>query len=72
MAKQDWTPFEVTQGHLPKLAKQGFMTTVGLAVSHVPEDPALPTLADRYVVTFMTFYKREFRAPLKQFFRLMM
>jgi hypothetical protein len=44
-------------GHLQKLVKQGFMTVVELAVCHVPEDPAFPSHAEGYVVSFMAFYE---------------
>jgi hypothetical protein len=50
-------------GHLQKLEKQGFMTSVELVACRVPEDPALPTPVGGYVVSFVVFYEWGFGTP---------
>jgi hypothetical protein len=64
MAEQDLFPSIVTPSHLQKLMKHGFMSVAELKVYRVPEDPASPTPMEGYVVSFTSFYEREFgRAP---------
>jgi hypothetical protein len=40
--------------------KHGFLPVAELEICRLPEDPALPTLADGYVVSFMAFYEQGF------------
>jgi hypothetical protein len=63
MAEQDWTPSKVRQGHLQNIANQGMMMAMELVACLVPEDPAFPTPAEGYVVTFVAFYKSGFGMP---------
>jgi hypothetical protein len=58
MVEQIWTPSKVTQEHLQNLMSQGFMMAAELVT---------PTLEERYVVSFMAFYKRGFDVPSHQF-----
>jgi hypothetical protein len=44
------------QGHLQKLAKQGFMTAAELTACSVLEDPTFPTPVEGYMVSFVAFY----------------
>jgi hypothetical protein len=67
MAKLDWTPSKVMQGHLQNLTNQGFMMAAEHMACHVLEDPAFPAPTDGYVVTVMTFYELEFGAPSHRF-----
>jgi hypothetical protein len=67
MAEQDWTPSTIMLDHLQKLMKHGFMVATKLEACHVPEDPAFPTPAKGYVVSFMAFYERGFSMPLHRF-----
>jgi hypothetical protein len=67
MVEQIWTPSKVTQEHLQNLMSQGFMMAAELVTYRVPEDPVSPTLEERYVVSFMAFYKRGFDVPSHQF-----
>jgi hypothetical protein len=60
------------QGHLQKLTKQGFMMAVKPATCRVPGDPALPTPAKGYVVSFVAFYKRGFGTHSHRFLRLLL
>jgi hypothetical protein len=64
MAEQDWTTSTVTLSHLQKLMRHGFLSTVEIETYPLPEDPALPTPADGYVVSFTAFYEWGFGAPL--------
>jgi hypothetical protein len=53
--------------HLEKLMKHWFMAVVELGACRVLEDPASPTLAEGYVVSFVAFYERGFSMPPHQF-----
>jgi hypothetical protein len=63
MAEQDWTPFTITQGHLQNLTKHEFMTVAELTACSVLEEPAFPMPVEGYMVSFMSFYEREFSMP---------
>jgi hypothetical protein len=67
MAEHDWTPSSITSGHPQKLVKHGFMTAAELTTCSVLEDPAFPTPAEGYVVSFMAFYEWGFSMPLHWF-----
>jgi hypothetical protein len=67
MVELDWTPSTITQGHLQKLSKQGFMTAVELAACCV--DPVFPAHAEGYVVPFVAFYEQRFGMPSHRFLR---
>jgi hypothetical protein len=71
MAEQDWTPATIKLGHLQKLVKQGFMAAAELMAYHVPEDPAFPTPAEGYVVSFVAFYEQGFGTPSHRFLHLL-
>jgi hypothetical protein len=49
--------------HQQKLMKHGFLSAAELETYRLSEDPALTTPADGYMVSFMAFYERGFRAP---------
>jgi hypothetical protein len=63
MVVQGWIHSTVTQCHLHKLAKQGFMTAAELTGCRVPKDPTFPAPAEGYVVSFLVFYEQEFGMP---------
>jgi hypothetical protein len=43
--------------YLQKLVKHGFMSAAELEACQVPKDPALPALAEGYVVSFTAFHE---------------
>jgi hypothetical protein len=57
----------ITQGHLQKLRKQGFMMVAELTACRVPEDLAFPTPAEGYVVSFVAFCEWGFGTPSHRF-----
>jgi hypothetical protein len=63
MAESGWTSSEVTQEHLQNLVSQGYMMVVELTTYCIPEDPASPVQAGRYVMACMRFYERVFGVP---------
>jgi hypothetical protein len=67
MDEQDWTPSTVTLSHLQKLMKHGCLSVAELETCWLSEDLAFPAPADGYVVPFIAFYERGFRAPPHQF-----
>jgi hypothetical protein len=69
MEEQDKTPSTITLGHLQKLVKHGFMSTVELGACRVLEDTMFPAPMEGYVVSFTAFYDRGFNVPPHQFFR---
>jgi hypothetical protein len=52
--------------------KHGFISAAELEAYWVLKDPALPTLVERYVVSFTAFYERGFVVPSHQFLRLLL
>jgi hypothetical protein len=54
-------------GHVQNLMKHGFMLVAELKACRVTKDPALPTPAEGYMVSFMAFHERGFRVPLHPF-----
>jgi hypothetical protein len=67
MAEEDWTPSSVTSRHQQKLVKHRFMEAEELEAYRVSEEPAFPTHAEGYVVSFMAFYEWGFSMPPHQF-----
>jgi hypothetical protein len=67
--KKGWTPSTITLAHLQKLVKHGFLLAAVLEACWVPENPAFPTHAEGYMVSFMTIYERGFGVPPHQFLR---
>jgi hypothetical protein len=67
MAELGWAASEVTQEHLQNLVSQGYMMAAELATCHVPEDPASPVQAGRYVMACMTFYEWGFGVTSHRF-----
>jgi hypothetical protein len=63
IAEQDKTPSIATPSHLQKLVKLGFMSVMELYAYQVLKDPAFPTHAKGYVVSFAAFYERGFCVP---------